>query len=95
MLRDQEIVLNQSENTEYVWLSVDKALQLYAQDEMPLFPPQVLILRQLQLQAKTYNEVKAVAKRAQANPLTYLSERNLTYRLANLDKPGLALKQTK
>ena len=80
-MKDQELILNQSENTEYTWLSVDEALDLYCSDQLPMIPPQVLILLHLKHKATTYDQLKVLAQCQQVNPLSYLTQRNITYRM--------------
>ena len=51
-------MLNQAENTEYIWLTIDTALERYKANEMAMFAPQVTLLLLLHFQAQTYAQLK-------------------------------------
>ena len=61
-----------------------------------MFPPQVHILLQFMFRATSYDALKAqVLAKSQANPLVYLTERNLGFNMSAMKTPEIALKQTK
>ena len=61
VLDKQDLVLNLSENTEYVWLTVEEALKRYQEQTLPMFPPQLAILLQLRYHgAQSFSDLKAV-----------------------------------
>lgn len=70
-----EITPNPDEFDNYQWLTVDKALELYKKEQLPLFVPQVNILTQLLLQNLTFNQLKQRASEWQVNPLNYLTNK--------------------
>lgn len=45
-----------------------------------MFPPQILILLSLMYHGANYAQLKTILERTQANPLSYLVERNLPFR---------------
>ena len=55
---DETLHLNQDEFTEYKWLAVDEALDLYAQGELPVFLPQLAMLTALLFLNKNYMELR-------------------------------------
>ena len=53
-----ELNLNQDEFTEYKWLAVDEALDLYQAGEIPIFHPQIMILTFLKFLNLNYMELR-------------------------------------
>ena len=68
---------------------------MFETDELYIVAPTFFNLLHLRFQAKTYDELKALARRTQANPLTYLSERYLMYRFSKFKNQTQALNQIK
>jgi hypothetical protein len=51
--------LNEAEAIDYKWLSPDNALNLYSLKQLPLFPPQILLLTYLTFLSRSYDHLKA------------------------------------
>ena len=69
------MVLRQAENTSFLWLTVEDALSLYMKGELPLFPPQVIMLTRLKFLNCTYNKLRAYLRQSQLKPDSYLTNR--------------------
>ena len=72
-------MLNESENTEFVWLSPDEALSRYEQKQMAMFPPQIAILCQLIFYRTDYRGLKELLLKSQKNEFSYLTERSIWF----------------
>ncbi|CDW77033.1 nucleoside diphosphate-linked moiety x motif mitochondrial-like [Stylonychia lemnae] len=70
-LKNQKIVLNEEEFTEYKWLSPDEALTLYEQQKIPLFPPQVVLISMLLFLSPSYQKLQQIASQLNTNLLNY------------------------
>ena len=71
-----ELNLNQDEFTEYKWLAVDEALDLYQAGEIPIFHPQIMILTFLKFLNLNYMELRQCLEHGfQKNMSTYLTNK--------------------
>eukprot|EP00347_Sterkiella_histriomuscorum_P021957 403332184 len=81
---EQKIVLNEEEFTEYKWLAPDEALEMYSQNLIPLFPPQVNLLSHMMFLPNKFDKLQEYAQGMNTNITNYLTNKNHYFSLPDV-----------
>jgi hypothetical protein len=75
LINKRTINLQEAEFTEFKWLAIEEALDLYKRRQLELFPPQVFLLTYMMFKALDFQKLREHAMNAQRSPFSYLTEK--------------------